>query len=119
MSYQFQFEMTRWSQTIDKNQHKEMLEALVCTAQRWGMDPPQEHSMLLEIIGMHTAVLLHTQEYCSHVMRCAQASVSRTLPPSHWGHVNRAVTANAEPICFDDVSSYYTNYFTRLYFCTC
>ncbi|CAH0582893.1 unnamed protein product [Chrysodeixis includens] len=104
-SYLSKFEVTRWSKTIDKYQHKALLEALVLAAQRWGMDPPQEHSMLLEIIGIHTGILVHTQEYCSHVIRCSHASVNRTLPPSHWGHVNRAVANNPEPISIDDFNA--------------
>ncbi|XP_050563083.1 uncharacterized protein LOC118270074 [Spodoptera frugiperda] len=102
-SYLSKFEMSRWSETADAAQRKEMLDALLRTVQRWGPTPEAEHCMLVELLGLHTAVLLDARELGQHLVTCAGAAVDNKLPAGHWVHLIRAVDAKASAVPFDQL----------------
>lgn len=97
--------MSRWSESADAGQRRDMLEALVRAATRWGPAPAAEHAMLLELLGLHSAALLAGAELCAHVRRCARAALRAALPPAHWPHIVRAVDDKAAAVPFDQVCS--------------
>ena len=97
--------MSRWSESADPTQRRDMLEALIRAVQRWGPAPSTEHHMLVELLGVHSAVLVDTRELCAHVLRCVSAAINNTLPPAHWTHVVKAVDAKAATVPFDQVRS--------------
>ncbi|KAJ8718845.1 hypothetical protein PYW07_016401 [Mythimna separata] len=100
-SYLSKFEMSRWSESADPAQRRDMLEALIRAVQRGGPSPAPEHHMLVELLGVHSAVLIDARELCAHVLRCATAAVNNAVPPAHWTHVVRAVDAKAAAVPFD------------------
>uniref|UniRef100_A0A2A4JJK7 Epg5-like central TPR repeats domain-containing protein n=1 Tax=Heliothis virescens TaxID=7102 RepID=A0A2A4JJK7_HELVI len=102
-SYLSKFEMSRWSETADATQRRDMLEALIHAVQRWGPTPAPEHTMLVELLGVHSAVLVDSRELCAHIVRCMTAAINNTLPPAHWTHVVRAVETKASGVPFDQL----------------
>ncbi|XP_047026328.1 uncharacterized protein LOC124634712 [Helicoverpa zea] len=102
-SYLSKFEMTRWSETADATQRRDMLEALIHAVQRWGPSPAPEHTMLVELLGVHSAVLVDSRELCAHIVRCVSAAINNKLPPAHWTHVVRAVEMKAAGVPFDQL----------------
>ncbi|XP_022826367.1 uncharacterized protein LOC111356298 [Spodoptera litura] len=102
-SYLSRFEMSRWSETADVTQRKEMLDALLRTVQRWGPTPAAEHCMLVELLGLHTAMLLDVRELGQYLVTCAGAAVENKLPAGHWVHLIRAVNAKASAVPFDQL----------------
>ncbi|PZC74051.1 hypothetical protein B5X24_HaOG208420 [Helicoverpa armigera] len=102
-SYLSKFEMTRWSETADATQRRDMLEALIHAVQRWGPSPAPEHTMLVELLGVHSAVLVDSRELCAHIVRCVTAAINNKLPPAHWTHVVRAVEMKASGVPFDQL----------------
>ncbi|KAH9629526.1 hypothetical protein HF086_015856 [Spodoptera exigua] len=95
--------MSRWSETADATQRREMLEALLRAVQRWGPTPAAEHCMLVDLLGLHSAVLLDARELGQHLVTCAGAAVANKLPAGHWVHLIRAVDAKASTVPFDQV----------------
>ncbi|KAJ8724600.1 hypothetical protein PYW08_016074 [Mythimna loreyi] len=102
-SYLSKFEMSRWSESADPAQRRDMLEILIRAVQRGGPSPAEEHHMLVELLGVHSAQLIDARELCAHVLRCATAAVNNTLPPAHWTHVVKAVEAKAAAVPFDQI----------------
>ncbi|XP_063893991.1 uncharacterized protein LOC110380037 [Helicoverpa armigera] len=102
-SYLSKFEMTRWSETAEATQRRDMLEALIHAVQRWGPSPAPEHTMLVELLGVHSAVLVDSRELCAHIVRCVTAAINNKLPPAHWTHVVRAVEIKAAGVPFDQL----------------
>lgn len=102
-SYLSKFEINRWSETADLTQRHDVLAALLRSVQRHGPSPPSEHQMLIEILGVHSALVMTSQDLPSHVKECTRLSIQNQLPYTHWNHIVRAIDAKASHVPFDQL----------------
>ncbi|CAB3235303.1 unnamed protein product [Arctia plantaginis] len=102
-SYLSKFEMSRWSETADIARRRDVLDSLLRAVYRYGSAPAREHHMLIEILGVHTALVMTSQLLSTHVKDCARMSIENKLPHTHWTQVVRAVDAKAAEVPFDQL----------------
>lgn len=100
--------MARWAESADLTQRRDVLDSLLGAVQRYGSAPAKEHHMLIEILGVHTALVMTSQLLSTHVKDCARMSLENKLPHTHWTHVVRAVDAIATEVPFDQVGNHNT-----------
>lgn len=103
--------MARWAESADLTQRRDVLDSLLGAVQRYGSAPAKEHHMLIEILGVHTALVMTSQLLSTHVKDCARMSLENKLPHTHWTHVVRAVDAIATEVPFDQVGNHTRKHF--------
>ncbi|CAG9787417.1 unnamed protein product [Diatraea saccharalis] len=97
------FELSKWSQSVDTNTRREMLNSLTAAAQRWGFAPTEEYLLLVELLGVQMSTVCHATELCVLASMCARACVSATLPPAVLRHIVRAAEKCAAEVPFDQL----------------
>ncbi|XP_072949832.1 uncharacterized protein Epg5 [Epargyreus clarus] len=104
-SYLSKFEMSRWAETADAHQRRDVLDVLVAAAKRLGSKPNDQSQVLLELLVVHACAVCSAGELRSFACACARASAAGALPPAFCAAATSAARSHANRLPFDELGN--------------